>query len=572
MSSKFLLAAAALLLACAGRPVVCVPASAAPMGAALTGSGASFRIWAPSAHAVSVQGSWSAKPSALSSECGSEVFSTLVSGPRAGDTYLFLVDGAAVIDPRARQLAAPAGPGVLVDPAAFAWKTAAFTPPALRKAIVYELHVGAAGGFAGVIAQLDRLAALGVNAVELMPVSQFRRDVDWGYGPEAPFAIEAGYGGADGLRALVDAAHARGIAVIADIVHNHYASDSILPADYFYPAALATPWGPRPDFAQPMPRAFVRDAALQWQDEYRLDGFRWDAVGEIRDYDDKSQANSDGASLLRETIAALHGRPSLQIAEDWAADSAQVTDPAALGFDARWDGFFHDVDAAAAAATDDAIDLGSVARAVAGGPRRVVYTESHDEVGHPSDGKRRIPTRVDPANPESLQARKRSTLAAALALTSPGTPMIFMGQEMLETADFAFPSPAAQDWSRAARFAGIVQLYTDLFHLRRGEPALADDRVQVFHQNDGAKVLAYLRGGSMVVVANLAHRSFASYDLGFPAGGAWHVRFTSDSTQYASDFTGQPSADVTATAVARDGFAYSGSLPLGEASVVVLSQ
>jgi 1,4-alpha-glucan branching enzyme len=556
----------------AGADALCSkPLASAPVGATLSVDGAIFRVWAPGADRVSVVGDWSAAPAPLARECATDYFSARVSGPRALQTYVYTLQKAGAIsqlpDPRARRLAGARS--VLIDGGAYAWQSPPFQPPSLRDAIIYELHVGSfdpSGTFAGVAAHLDYLAGLGINVIELLPIGQFKRAEDWGYGPQAPWAIEAAYGSPDDLRALVDAAHARGIAVLVDTVHNHYAGDSYLPAFYFYPSQQGTPWGPRPDYSQSAVRAYIKDQVLAAQAEYRLDGFRWDAVANIRLWDGKSQTNPDGERLLTETNAALHRQPTLQIAEDFAAGGD------GLGFDARWDArFFSAVDTAVAAATDADRDLASVAAALSGPAARVQYTESHDEVGHPQNGKRRIPTRVSPTDPEGLLARKLSTLGAVLALTAPGAPMIFMGQEMLETRDFAFPAPPALDWTRTQRFSGIVQLYRDLIHLRSALPSLRSDAAVVYHRNDKAKVLAVQRGDA-VVIANLSAHPFATYQIGVPLAGQWSVKFSSDWTTYSTDFGGGPTGDLQAQAGTRDGQPAVLSLPLPAYSAVVLAQ
>jgi 1,4-alpha-glucan branching enzyme len=206
---------------------------------------------------------------------------------------------------------------------------------------------------------------------------------------------------------------------------------------------------------------------------------------------------------------------------------------------------------------------------------RIVFTESHDEV---ANGRQRIPEMVSPGNAGSLAARQRSTLGAAIVFTSPGIPMLFMGQEMLTNGYFADNRPL--DWTRASTYAGIVKLYTDLAHLRRNSDGttlgLTGDGVAVFHINDSAKVLAWRRwksgGDDVVVVANFSGATFANYQIGLPAAGTWKVRFHSDATAYSPDFTGTSAADVVATNVARDGLPYRGSVALGPYSALILSR
>jgi len=209
--------------------------------------------------------------------------------------------------------------------------------------------------------------------------------------------------------------------------------------------------------------------------------------------------------------------------------------------------------------------------------QRVIYTESHDEV---ANGKQRIPEMIWPGNAGSYYSRKRSTLGAAIALTSPGIPMLFMGQEFLEDGYFKDTRPL--DWTKTSTYSGILQMYKDLIHLRRnGEGntrGLEGNNVNVFHVNDGAKVIAFHRwdqggaGDDVVVVANFSNQAFSTYDLGFPRGGTWRVRFNSDWNGYSKDFANTASVDTNASDGGKDGLGFHGSVGLGPYSVVILSQ
>ena len=152
--------------------------------------------------------------------------------------------------------------------------------------------------------------------------------------------------------------------------------------------------------------------------------------------------------------------------------------------------------------------------------------------------------------------------------------MIFMGQEFLSSGTFANTPPL--DWQKTTTYAGILAMYHDLIALRRGLPGLRGDHVAVFHVNDGAKVIAFRRwdqsGDDVVVVANFANHAFASYQVGLPRGGTWHVRFQGDARVYSPDFGDAPAADVAAQAIARDGLPASGAVMLGPWSAIILSQ
>jgi len=583
-----------------GTPDLAPPASPG-LGGTVTPTGATFRVWAPHADAVAVTGDFDnwAGTHALTRDA-SNVWSGDVDGATAGQHYRYLVTQGGQVwkrsDPRARALDDAGGDSILADPNAYAWQTAPFSPPDFDHQIIYELHVGtfnvrpgdAHGTYRSAIDRLDALAALGVDMIELLPITEFPGTRSWGYNPAGLFAPESSYGTPDDLRALVDAAHARGIGVILDVVHNHYDATLLHCWDgdclgkqgiYFYTNQWATTaWGPRPDFGRPEVRSFIVDNTLMWLADFRVDGMRWDSTINIRG------GIADGWALLRAMNDAAHAASprTIQIAEDWQGDAtlSKKTKDGGGGFDAQWDGFVHDINGAVEASTDAARSMATVAAAIAReynahASERVIFTESHDEV---ANGKQRIPEMITPGDAGSLAARQRSTLGAVVALTSPGIPMLFMGQEMLTDGYFADNRPL--DWSRATTYAGIVKLYTDLVHLRRDADGttrgLTGDGVAVFHVNDSAKVVAWRRwkaaGDDVVVIANFSAKAFASYTIGLPAGGTWKVRFHSDDKAYSPDFAGNAAADVTAAAVTRDGLPFDASLPLAPYSAVILSR
>jgi 1,4-alpha-glucan branching enzyme len=209
--------------------------------------------------------------------------------------------------------------------------------------------------------------------------------------------------------------------------------------------------------------------------------------------------------------------------------------------------------------------------------RRVIYTESHDEV---ANGKARLPEEIWPGRADSWPSKKRSTLGAALVLTSPGIPMLFQGQEMLEDRWFQDRDPV--DWSRRDRFSGIVDLYRDLIALRRnlrGSTAGLQGRgVRVHHADPETKVVAFHRwnrggpGDDVVVVANFADRAHAAYTVGFPREGRWRVRCNTDWVGYDPSFGGQHGYDTDARPGDRDGLPCHADVGLGPYSVLVLSQ
>lgn len=576
-----------------------LPPSGKHMGATPVPGGVEFRVWAPNATAAFVVGDVGRHE--LAKEEGG-TFAGRVDGAKAGQRYRFALrteTGSEIerLDPRGRAI--EGGASVIVDPRSYAWKTAAFTPPARERAIVYELHVGTfAGGFAGAIGKLDALADLGVNVVELMPVNAFGGRNGWGYNPQSYYAPHAPYGAPDDLRALVDAAHARGIAVILDVVYNHYDGwkdaplrcfDGHCPEGtygiYFFeddPYAT-TPWGPRPAFAKKEVADFIVDNVFAWMTEYRIDGFRQDSVSNIRGVDGKGTVPGGVELLRRSNEVAEEVLPSsLLVAEDLKghAPITRARKDGGLGFDTQWDGFFHWAVTGAVTAADDASrDVTKVAEALQasydGDPfARLIYVETHDTAGNEGA---RLPVRIDAADPSSLAARKRALLAAGVLLTSPGVPMLFMGQEMLETQKFASPPPAL-DWSKAQTNAGVRAFYKDAIAARREIPALAGSGIAVTHVNASAtdRVVVYRRwskpGDDVVVIANFGGRRYARYDVGVPAGGAWKARIDSDDVRYGSDFGATVPTAVDVMASPRDGLPFTAAVALAPYSVVLLSR
>lgn len=578
-------------------------------GAHVTETGVLFRVWAPNATGASVVGDVPSGEATMKAE-GAGFFAADLPGVRAGARYHFALDTGSGklqrIDPYCRERGDDAVTCRVVDPLAYVWKTPRFERPKREKQIVYEMHVGSFsvdgargyGTFASAKPKLAELADLGVNVVELMPVTAFGGgDAGWGYNPQLHFAPKPSYGTADELRAFIDEAHRLGIAVWLDAVVNHHDSWSQAPLHcfdgtcpngsaglYYFGAGpyAMTPWGPRPNFADANVAKMLVDSAIVWIDELHGDGFRWDSTSNIRAIDG-SGTMPGGKELLVALNAACHDRGATSVAEDLKgyADLTKPTAQGGFGFDAQWDGFGYDVSRVLADGNDDARDLGVVERAVTGGENpfaRLLFTETHDTVGN--DGAR-LPSKVDAADPESFAARRRSMLGAALLFTSPGTPMLFMGQEHLATGTFAStPQPLSAPTPVGTR---IRAFYKDLAALRTNAAgaagALSEPGVQILHRNDAAKVLVYQRtsaggggGQDVIVFVNLRNRAYARYDVGVAAGGTYRVRVTSDRQTYGTDFPQAPATTVTALAQPYDGKAFTLPVPLGAYGVVVLTR
>lgn len=558
-----------------------------------------------------------------------------VSGVKAGDRYRYVIERNGVAhefnDPRAKQLTGfqlPDGfglPGndekpqsIIVDPGL---NPPEFTAPDFRTMVIYEMHVGSfAGTFAAAMPKLDYLQGLGVNAVELLPITQnplfpdhHPADYDWGYDPVQLFAIKTIYGSPGEFKQFVSACHERQIGVIVDVVYNHLVAQNLLNdfggftlpqiprGPYLYgPEREFTGYGPRLDYGRPQVRQYIIDSAVSLLREFGVDGLRIDDTIDIRTYRKDARSprllNREGVQLLREMNIAIHkinqsGSRKFTIAEDLQSmeEVTQHGGIQSIEFDTQWDDSIVNTLRDCVTRIDDGErDMRSVKSALEkrisdNAFSRVVYTENHDQVGHPP-GQSRLPSMIDVNDHESLFARKRSTLAAAVMMSAPGIPMLFQGQEMLETRDFGFKSCASIDFNRPAdpRYKGIVRLYRDLIAVRRNfggaTAGLSGQHLSVFHLDDINKVLAYRRwekggvGDDVIVVANFSNVPFAALNIGLPVEGEWYVRFNSGSSIYDTTFHKGDTADVFAKAGDKDGFHFNGNMTIGAYSAVILSQ
>ncbi len=588
------------------------------MGAIPNDGGVSFRVWAPNADAVFVTGSfcgWDEECYPLALD-GDGYWSTDVPDAKPGDEYKFVLDTPSGRlhrnDPYARLVTSSVGNSVIYDDAAYDWQGDAFQMPAWNDVVIYELHVGTfndqnpdgPGNLRSAIEKLDYVRDLGASAVSVMPLAEFAGDFSWGYNPAFPFAVEGAYGGPDALKEFVREAHARGLAVLVDVVYNHFGpsdldlwqfdgwSENDKGGIYFYNDHRAeTPWGEtRPDYGRREVRQFIRDNALMWIESFHADGLRWDGTIFIRHKDfflTEGNALPDGWTLMQDVNREIQQKHpgKLCIAEDLQRyDAVCVSiDDGGAGFGAQWDAaFVHPVRAALEQMNDADRSMQEVAQAIGhvycGDPfNRVIYTESHDEV---ANGRQRLPESIHQGDARSWESQKRSTLGAALVFTSPGIPMIFQGQAMLEGEWFRDTEPL--NWERLGEVPGIHQLYRDLAHLRRNlrgtTRGLKGAHVDLFHVNDTAKIIAFRRwmeGGEndeTIAVFNFANVAYDAYRIGLPAEGIWRVRFNSDWDGYSSAFGNHRSVDSTAEVQPQDGYSYSGSVSLGPYTAVLLSR
>lgn len=595
------------------------PTAVFPLGVRLIDGGATFAVWAPHADAVSVAGSFNDfddQRHPLAAIDGGR-WQTVVEGAKPGDEYEFVIRNGKQrlvrINPYAREMTNSAGRCVIHDPA-FDWQGDSFQLANWNELVIYEMHVGTfnragedpVGTFEMAAEKLEYLQWLGVNAVELMPSAEFAGDLSWGYNPANPFSVESAYGGSQGLKEFVRRAHLHGIGVILDVVYNHLGpsdlglwqydgwSENGKGGIYFYnDHRSATPWGDtRPDYGRGEVRQYLFDNAMMWLDEYHMDGLRYDMTLYMRSIDGNEwHTIPEGWSLaqwINREVRARHPR-KIVIAED-LRNNDRLTKPERWGganFSSQWDAnFVHPMRAAVITPHDAERSMFAVRDAVLhryniDAFERVIYTESHDEV---ANGKARVPSEINPGDPDSWFAWKRSTLGGAMALTSPGIPMLFQGQEFMRRGWFDDQNPI--DWRRAGERSEVVQLYRDLLRLRLNRDGvtagLTGQRAEVFHLNDADKVIAFRRwkeggrGDETVVVANFGVHRRDAYRVGCAADGVWKVRLNSDAPRYQPDEPSQlPGTELPAEYHAEhgyDGLPNSLMLTLPPYSVVILSQ
>jgi 1,4-alpha-glucan branching enzyme len=565
--------------------------SIAGMGAVCHSKGVFFRLWAPHAKSVYVLGDfneWDEEACPLQKEDGGYWGGNVPNGKK-GDEYKFLLHTPSGKlyrnDPYALQLTNSVGNSIVYDQSGFDWEDDAFEMPPWNELVIYEMHIGTfnakeegrVGTFYTAIERLPYLQELGVNAVEVMPIFEFPGGLSWGYNPAFPFAIESEYGGPDGFKAFVKAAHTHGIAVILDVVYNHFGpSDMDLwqfdgwhendgGGIYFYNDWRSeTPWGnTRPDYGREEVRQYIRDNALMWLEQYRVDGLRMDMVPYIRNVKaDGNEGNDipEGKTLIQWINGEIREKypHKITIAEDLHTLES-ITGPLehdGWAYGSQWDAqFVHPVREAIITQHDDDRDMEQVAHAITHKYNndvfeRIIYTESHDEV---ANGQARVAEEIAHSDVDNYYSKKRAALGMALVMTAPGIPMIFQGQPMLEDKWFSDTDPL--DWSRLEKFNGFVDLHRDLISLRRNldgySAGLGGQHIELLRVDNEKKVLVYHRwkeGGprdSVVVALNFSANTHDDYAVGFPAPGEWIPRFNSDWQGYDEEFSDKTVVAVT---------------------------
>lgn len=559
------------------------------LGAIVHDDGVDFTVWAPFAKNVTLlqwlEFDWNEVPMTSDND-GYWSIENVQLEPGQMYKYRITAQNGDIldrIDPYARQLTDSDSGSAVIVARDFEWEGAeSFTPVSKDKAIIYELHIGTfnkpdastSGTFASAIEKLDYLKSLGVNYIELMPVTSMAMSHGWGYNTRYIFSIETAYGGRHGLLEFVKACHEKGIGVIVDVVYNHfYNYEPEKPTDlwrfdgwsendqggiYFYNDERGiTPWGGRPDYGRPEVRQFFLDNITMWFTEYKIDGLRLDSTIYMRNVDgnnDKPELDiPDAWSLLAEINDLAHeiNPNALMIAEDNSTNAGIVTPTkdGGMGFDAQWEvGFPHVIrDALGITKNNTQPPLQGLEWALGHSYTgntldRVIFADSHDTA---ANGSSRLNEATTPGNAESLSARQRVLLASGLTLTSAGIPMLLQGQEFMQEG--AFNEWQMLEWDKTEQFDGIVLAHQHLIDLRLNKfnntRGLLGQYTQVIHRDDENTVIAYHRkdkGGPLddtIVIVNLSDQHFDEYKLTFPVKGQWYVRFNSCWKGYNVDFS-----------------------------------
>jgi 1,4-alpha-glucan branching enzyme len=622
-----------------------------PMGATPAAAGTYLRCWAPSATRIALIPDSSAEPAPGDDlqPLGDESWAGFVADMRDGDTYMFWVEGpdptaqwgsGAKRDPRARELSPrPSFPGcacVVRDPHGYVWQFPNWRTPEFSDLIIYHLHVGTwrlgaagrNGTFLDIAAQLPYIAALGVNAIQLLPIQEFESQFSMGYNGVDYFAPEGDYlvapdalasytavlaplfaqfggtmppltRGIDQLKCLIDLAHAHGIAVIFDLVYNHAGGNFDDASMFFFDCR---PRGDNNDslyftdqgwagglvfaYWNANVRQFLIDNATFFQREYRVDGFRYDEVRVIANHGGR-QLCADLTSTLRYTNPTAIG-----IAEYWDDDrqNAVAPAPAGLGFDAELgDGLrdaVRDLLTQASAGENAAVNLDAVADALAAVVgdwwRLVQCLENQDLTYYAHDGAARVAGLADPLDATSWYGRSRARAAFAILLASRGIPSIFMGQETLEWRLWSDnPNLTANqiDWAAAEadkNRADFHRFTQNMIRARRQLGALRGSALRVSRASNYDRVIVLHRwieglGEDAVLVVSFDERIKYGYRIGLPFPGTWFEYLNSDVyDNFPNPAPAGNGGSVFAEDVPQDGFAASASIIIPANGALIL--
>ncbi|MGA2552630.1 MAG: malto-oligosyltrehalose trehalohydrolase [Burkholderiaceae bacterium] len=475
-------------------------------GAEVLGPGmASFRIWAPDVASIGLELE-DAAPIALTPQ--SKGWFELVTPCAAGTRYRYVLpDGTRVPDPASRAQACDVhDASVLIDSNAYVWQKPNWTGRPWHETVLYELHVGLLGGFAGVAHHLPALAALGVTAIELMPIADFPGARNWGYDGVLPYAPDVAYGPPDALRALVDRAHELDLMVFLDVVYNHFGPEGNYLGRYardFFRSDVKTPWGEALDFRREEVRTFFTENARYWLTEFRLDGLRLDAVHAI----DDGGWLKEFPDLVR---ASLDAERHVHLVVENDDNDAALLD---AGFSAQWnddvhhalhvlltdetEGYYGDYVPEASALLARCLKEGFAYQGEASRHRDgtargtpsahleptsfVAFLQNHDQIGNRAMGERL----------SELASGKALRAATSLLLLSPWIPLLFMAEEQEHSRPFCYFTSyegALADAVREGRrreFARFPAFTSAEARVRIPDP----NNAETFHQSRPAALL-----------------------------------------------------------------------------------
>jgi len=570
----------------------------APFGATLCTGGAVFRVWAPGATACYVRGAFNGWGLTSPMARAGEDFIARVAGAAAGQEYKYFFNPGGIWKPDARARAFNSGNNmnsIIVNPFGYTWQVDDFATPPRDEMIIYQLHIGEFAGrndplgaaphpsrYVDVAARVGHLVELGINAVMLNPVTEFPGDLSAGYNPVTAWAPEWAYGSADNFKYLVDELHRNGIAVILDIVWNHFSfNDNYLwyydgTQFYFDDPAIETPWGSQADFDRAGVRDYLLQSALHWLEEYRIDGFRMDATSYMT-------LQGSGWSLMQEFNNLVDRRfASAVVIAEQLPDDSWITRPTGLGgagFDCQYFDWFTDTirgEIFDAAAGDPEIwrirDIINGGGAYLSGSSVLNYFELHDEAW-PSSGGQRAVKIIDTTYPhDDVYARGRTKLAQGIVALAPGVPAILMGTEWLEDTDFGTALENRIDWAKKITYSDIFAYYSNLYTLRADPAFRAGASHTVHHLNESGNVIGFRRYdgvSSFVVLANFSNATHTDYRIGVPQGGSWYEALNSQNPTYGG--SGPVNGGNLATEpVAYDGYVQSLVIDLPAMGLVVL--
>ena len=583
------------------------------LGSTLHDNGVDFALWAPFADSVNLllNTEFDYKEIAMTSD-NQGYWSIEDVDARPGQSYLYEIttqsgERLRRNDPYARQLTDSDNGASIIVTRDFEWEGAeGFCTIDHNRAIIYELHIGTfnrpdastAGTFYTAIKKLDYLVELGINYIELMPVTSMAQSHGWGYAPNYIFSVENAYGGRRGLLDFVKACHEKGIGVILDVVYNHFFSKTDLwqydgwsennrGGIYFYNDERGvTPWGGRPDYGRAEVRKFILDNVAMWLTEFKIDGLRVDSTIYMRNADGNNNKPEldikDAWSLLGEINDLAHNiNPNaLMIAEDNSSNVGvvQPTYNNGLGFNAQWEiGFPHVIrDSLAITNNLNQLRLDGFAYELEHSYNgnafdKIIFSDSHDTA---ANGSVRLNEAVTPGNAGSVFARQRTLLASAATLTAPGIPMLLQGQEFMQQG--SFNDWQMLNWDKTNQFSGIVDAHRHLINLRLNKfdntRGLIGQSTQLFHRDDENNVVAFHRwdkGGPLddtLVIINFDKNRLKNYELTLPFSGEWRVRFNSSWKGYSSDFHDTPTETIQADASMK------ANISMSEFSVLIVSK